>query len=722
VKLPGLGEPTKAGPASLSLRAAVAIWALAVLVFWWPCLVGPMAPLLGDAQANMLPWRAASPPPPNPRWDALLWDGMAQYYPWRAFAARMARQGLIPLWNPHQFCGTPFVANGQSAFFYPPNWLFYLLDVRYAFGLTAALHYFLAGCFMLLLARELGLRPSAGLVGAAAFSFGGFMVSWTALPTLMNTAAWLPGVVWSIEHAFRRKTPADGLLIGGMLAMCLLAGHLQIAAYVWLTAGLHALARAAWAAKRRQPARLAHLAAGVSLAVALGLGQLLPTLELAQRSPRGNATPTEEGFQFRRVRALQPVMLRTLLLPDTLGTPDDWARSGLAYSEVCGYVGRLTLVLAICALVGLRSRKAFWFGGLALFALLGAMGTFVARVLYFHFPGLGQAGGFGRLLCVYTFAVAVLGAMGAEWLVSALGRSRSSLLAAQVAPLAPLMAALLIAVEVGTWGRGFLPLSPRTRVYPATELTRRLVDFCRNGDRVLAVTRRDAWTINRLPGALLPPNAATAYGYNDVQGYDSLYPATYAEYASSLAPDGYTPITNGNMVLVDDPSAIGLNGAAVRWVVLAADAPAPGAALVERLRSDGCVLYENLAAKRQLSGADTGRGSEAEAPLDSTGDPAQVAARAGPGQSVVAVQRTIWPGWQTFAGGRPAVATRHGSLTTMVRVANGAERVEMVYRPASFAVGAFLSLVALSVMAGWVACARGRNRGRADVEETRPGD
>jgi hypothetical protein len=46
----------------------------------------------------------------------------------------------------------------------------------------------------------------------------------------------------------------------------------------------------------------------------------------------------------------------------------------------------------------------------------------------------------------------------------------------------------------------------------------------------------------------------------------------------------------------------------------------------------------------------------------------------------------------------------------------------MVYRPASFAVGAFLSLVALSVMAGWVACARGRNRGRADVEETRPGD
>ena len=719
MKLPGLGDPAKAGPASLSLRAAIAIWALVVLILWWPCLVGPMAPLLGDAQANMLPWRADSPPPPNPRWDALLWDGMAQYYPWRAFAARMAHRGLIPLWNPHQFCGAPFVANGQSAFFYPPNWLFYLIDVRYAFGLTAALHYFLAGCLMLLLACELGLRPSAGLVGAAAFALGGFIVCWTALPTLMNTAAWLPGVIWGIERAFRRRAPTGGLLIAAMLAMCLLAGHLQIAAYVWLTAGLHALARVAWAVMQRRPAPLTHLAAGFALAIAVGMVQLLPTLELAQRSPRGNAAPTEEGFQFRRARALQPFMLRTLLLPDALGKPDDWTRAGLAYSETCGYVGRLTVVLAICALVGLRSRKALWFAALAVLALLGAMGTIVARLLYFHFPGLGQAGGFGRLLCVYTFAVAVLAAMGAEWLVSWMGRTRTSSLAVGIAPLAPLLVAVLIAVEVGTWARGFLPLSPRERVYPATELTERLVELCRNGDRVLAVTRRDAWTIHKLPDALLPPNAATAYGYNDVQGYDSLYPASFAAYASSLAPEGYTPVTNGNMVLIDDLEMLGEWGEDIRWIVVPADVSLPADGFARRWEGEGVTLFENLNARRRVSFRDIS--GDRPPKTEATGDPCRLSIEAATGRSnVIQVADTFYPGWHAYNDGLQTPIEQWAPAFSSAEVPLEVKHVDMVYRPASFAVGAFCSLLALSVAASWVVCIRGRNRARADVEETRP--
>jgi hypothetical protein len=48
----------------------------------------------------------------------------------------MGRRGLIPLWNPHQFCGAPFIANGQSAFFYPPNWLFLALFVANCVALT----------------------------------------------------------------------------------------------------------------------------------------------------------------------------------------------------------------------------------------------------------------------------------------------------------------------------------------------------------------------------------------------------------------------------------------------------------------------------------------------------------------------------------------------------------------------------------------------------------
>lgn len=715
--LPRLG---KLDPAALSLRAAVALWALVVFAFWWPCLIGPHAPLLGDAQAHMLPFRAASPPPANPRWDALLWDGMAQYYPWRAFAARMARQGLIPLWNPHQFCGAPFVANGQSAFFYPPNWLFWVVEVRYAFGLTAALHYFLAGLFILLLAAEWHVRPAAGLVGAGVYAFGGFMVSWTTLPTLMNTAAWLPAVVWAIERLFRRRQPVDGLWVALTLAMTLLAGHLQIAVYVWLMAALHLTARLAWAAWRRQRCRWAAGLAAAPVAGLLACIQLLPTMELARLSPRGTVRPTEEGFAFRQQRALQPAMLPTLWSPNALGTPDDWSKAGLAYSETCGYVGRLSLGLAALALLGLRSRRAAVLGALAVLALLGAMGTAVSRCLYFHVPGLGQAGGFGRVLCVFTFAVAVLAMLGADWLTSRLSRASSVSWLPRLAPWLPAVGVLLVCLEVGTWARGFVPRSPRARVYPPSALVDGLRERSVGGGRVLAVTRREAWAIQRLPDALLPPNAGTAYGYSDVQGYDSLYPAAYQRFAAEVNPEGFAPLANGNMVLLDNVSAPQLAEAGVQCVVLPASFPPPGLPYRPWFTREGLVAWANLAAQPVRAEGPNWRWTTT---LLDTGDPCRVAFEpSGPPGDGVAVSEVFHPGWQAYADGRPVRMVLRPPMFRTLLIPEGARRVEMVYRPASFTVGAFISLLALGIAAGWFVACRGRTGAAGNVENSGAAD
>jgi len=665
----------------------------------------------------MLPWRAQSPPPAEPRWDALLWDGMAQYYPWRTFAARLARRGLIPLWNPHQFCGTPFVANGQSAFFYPPNCLFYVMDVRYAFGLSAALHYLLAGCFVLLLARELGLRAVSGLVGALAFVLGGFIVSWTALPTLMDAACWLPGVAWSIERAFRRREPLGGLLVAFTLAMCLLAGHLQIAAYVWLTAGFHLASRSLWALYRRDLRPVLPAMAAIPLAVSLASVQLLPTLELARRSPRGAVSPDENGFQFRRARALQPVMLATFLAPDALGPPDRWSAAGLAYSETCGYVGKLTLLLALCAFFGDRSRRALWFALIAALALLGAMGTPVARLLYFHVPGMAQAGGFGRLLCVYTFAVAVLAALGVDWLTSRLSAERSPRLARAFAPGLPLAVALVVGLEVGVWAREFLPLSPRDQVYPPTTLTSTLAADSGRW-RVLGVTPRENWIIHRRPEALLPPNSATAYGYDSVQGYDSLFPAIYEQLAARANPQGFSPLANGNMVLLDNPFSEALDAAAVRWLVLPQYAIPPGGRYVERRRTLGTVVYENLAARPRVRS----RAGETPPQLQATGDPCRVVANlAGSASTRVTVADTFYPGWHAYVDGREVPIDLEAPSFRVVAVSREAQRIEMVYRPASFAFGAFLSLTALAVGAAWIASVRGRKEPHRSVEQTGAG-
>src|SRR5207253_2591384 len=93
---------------------------------------------------------------------------------------------------PYQFCGTPFVANSQSAVFYPGNLLHYLMPTAYAMGWTAVLHLVLAATFMWLFLRHLGLKDLAGVLGGIAFAFSTWQVSWLHLPTFLNTSCWLP--------------------------------------------------------------------------------------------------------------------------------------------------------------------------------------------------------------------------------------------------------------------------------------------------------------------------------------------------------------------------------------------------------------------------------------------------------------------------------------------------------------------------------------------------
>src|ERR1700681_2648620 len=54
-------------------------------------------------------------------------DMVTEIVPWFAFEAREFHQWHIPLWNPHCFCGMPFVANMSSACCYPFHWLIAVL-------------------------------------------------------------------------------------------------------------------------------------------------------------------------------------------------------------------------------------------------------------------------------------------------------------------------------------------------------------------------------------------------------------------------------------------------------------------------------------------------------------------------------------------------------------------------------------------------------------------
>ena len=411
-------------------QRAVPLCALLLLpcLLLWPVVFGGAVFLPADLLHDVAPWRTSDPKTLVP-WNPLHWDGMAEFYPWRLFAAQTLRAGFIPLWNPHQFCGTPFVANSQSAVFYPLNLLFCLLPVARAFGVSVLLHLWLTGFFQYRFLRSpaLGLGRGAALLGAVAWQMCHWQVAWLALPTFLCVSAWLPLALLLVDRAAERPTPARAVPLGLVLGLMLLAGHLQIALYCFGLVGAYALfrLRSLWRAK--WPALLGCTALALALAFGLAAPQLLPAVELSRFSHRAGGAVTGAAYAGYVRLALPPADLVTLFLPGFYGNPTLGTFWGIgtnggpgAYMENACYGGVLPLLLALLAIVGtwrMRAETRF-FAWAALTVLLLALGTPLNALPFFGLPGFAQTGSPGRILVLWSFCVSVLAAAGAQRLLA----------------------------------------------------------------------------------------------------------------------------------------------------------------------------------------------------------------------------------------------------------------------------------------------------------------
>src|SRR5262249_7143983 len=145
---------------------------------------------------------------------------------WKSFAREALAVGELPLWNPYEYAGMPFLADGQSGSIYPLGVLFYLLPVAYAYGPFLALHLFLGGAFAYAFARVLGCRAGAALIGGLGFAFSAFLVVSFTWPMIVSAAVWLPLLLLFVELIVRRAERGGSL--AGQLGLAL-AGGLALA-------------------------------------------------------------------------------------------------------------------------------------------------------------------------------------------------------------------------------------------------------------------------------------------------------------------------------------------------------------------------------------------------------------------------------------------------------------------------------------------------------------
>src|SRR4029077_11710379 len=79
--------------------------------------------------------------------------------------------GRLPLWNPYEYGGLPFLGPAQPAGLFPPKILVYALAGRAATHAYMVLHYLLAGGAGFVALRGLGLGWAGAALGTVAWVF-----------------------------------------------------------------------------------------------------------------------------------------------------------------------------------------------------------------------------------------------------------------------------------------------------------------------------------------------------------------------------------------------------------------------------------------------------------------------------------------------------------------------------------------------------------------------
>ncbi len=347
-----------------------------------------------------------------------LGDFSGQFVTFAGYQYQRFAEGQVPLWNPYNNGGLPFIADTQAAVFYPPRlvtialsnlaggWSYHALELEMTFHVLA----------FTLLMYAFVKRLTGSLLGAFCAAviagYGGYLSGYPPLQlALLEAGIWLPLAALGILEATR--TPRirwRWLVVTGIaLGVSWLAGHPQTSFFLtyllvaWWGYRLWMISVGAGLKPAPTLRRIGIFVIGTALfgLIAIGISavQLLPGVEYLTRTTRAgfgydakaNGFPLQDVAQF--------------IVPGIVSL----------YSPL--WIGITGLALALIALWRRISGAWFW-GVVALLALLWSFGgnSVVYPAIYNILPGLRFFRGQERAAYLVVNGLAILAGMGAAWL------------------------------------------------------------------------------------------------------------------------------------------------------------------------------------------------------------------------------------------------------------------------------------------------------------------
>ena len=689
---------------------------LVAAVFFYKFVLFGQLPFPGDLLiAEYKPWRSYSFLGYNPGSypnKAQYPDVLRQLYPFKTETIEQLKSGHLPLWNPHNFSGSPLLANFQASALYPLSLLYFLFSQPLAWSILVFLQPVLSSLFTYWYCRSIKLSPLAWTLASVSFAYGSFMTVWLEYNTIGHVILWLPLVLLAIE---KRWT----LVLVLSLALPFFAGHPQIAAGVYLFTLIYY-----WIRRGR-----------VTMVLLLPIGvaavQIIPGMELMVNSARNSLS---YDFFVDKV-LIQPWQLIMLVLPDFFGNP-----ATRTYWPTDTYIGKVLSIGLVPLLFLLATARAK--GSLkgifivtAVSVLLLATNNPITVFLY-QLPQLRSSSP-TLFIFLFQFSLAILCGIGLDQFIKephtikkltkrsllviillglgflstrTVGYGTRSVIYATLLSLATLalffigitrrkhmllVIALVLLVQIADLFYAFHkfnPFVPASLVYPPTDVTNFLTEKA-GVDRI--------WGYGT---AAIEANFATQLGLYSPDGYDPLYPKWYGEYLTTskggmgARSDAYITPGFGSRDLIDNTDRLFLlNRLGVKYILDRVEnqtiAPSNFATMYD---SDGWIVYENKDAvpRAELLSRD------GQVHIDSY-TPSRVDLSVSTNiRDTLVLSDTYYHGWIARVDGHETEIRVVNRALRAVSIPAGNHTITFSYEPQSVRLGIIMTIVSLGALVG----------------------
>lgn len=333
----------------------------------------------------------------------------------------------IPLWNPYIFGGLPFVDAMHGDTFYPLAILQFLMPLHKALGYKLVLTVLLAGIFTYLYLREMKMSIWAAVFGATAYMLSGFLVSlvYAGHDGRMYITSLLPLLLYTLEIGFRGRRFIWWWPFSAAFGLLILANHPQFAYFAMWCVGAYFVLKLVFAYRESRKIRsivtpASGFIAAMIFGLALGLVQIWPAQDYVRHySPRAGEG---RGYQYAASWSLHGEEVISQAAPGFAGLSNlqnhppltrentYWGKNYFKINSE--YAGMVALYLGLAGLFLYRDRYSYFFLGLAVFALLYALGDsgLIFRFFYHVVPFVKKFRAPSTIMFLFCFSFAFLAA------------------------------------------------------------------------------------------------------------------------------------------------------------------------------------------------------------------------------------------------------------------------------------------------------------------------